>query len=71
MLLPDGGRERAIGAYPHLVAQRDVRHEHGEKLDRCQLLIEEVTYNGKTGDVEITFRPGGVRALATDEKDSA
>jgi hypothetical protein len=48
-----------------------VRHEHGEKLDRCQLLIEEVTYNGQTGDVEITFRPGGVRALATDEKDSA
>jgi hypothetical protein len=39
MLLSDRGRERAVGAYPDLVAQSDVRHEHGEKLDRCHELV--------------------------------
>jgi hypothetical protein len=42
-----------------------------EKSRVLQLLIEEVTYNGQTGDVKITFRPGGVRALAVEEKATA
>ena len=32
MLLSDRGRQRALGANPHLVAQSYVRDEHGEKL---------------------------------------
>ena len=34
-----------------------------------QLLVEAVTYDAKTGDVEITFRPGGVRTLARENKE--
>ena len=32
-------RKRAIGANLHLVSESDVRHEHGEKLDRCDELV--------------------------------
>ena len=39
MLLSDRGRQRALGANPHLVAQSYVRDEHGEKLDRCDELV--------------------------------
>ena len=35
-----------------------------EKERILQLLIEEVTYRSDGGEVAITFRPGGVRALA-------
>ena len=35
-----------------------------EKARILQLIIEQVTYNACEGEVEITFRPGGVRALA-------
>lgn len=36
-------------------------HERGEVL---QLLVERVDYDGKTGQVAITFQAGGVQALA-------
>ncbi len=40
--------------------------------DVLQLLIEQVTYNAEAGEVAITFRPGGVRMLASGrEKESA
>lgn len=31
-----------------------------------QLLIEQVTFHAADGEVEITFRPGGVRMLAEE-----
>ena len=37
--LADRGRERAIGANLDLVSESYVRHEHGEKLDRCDELV--------------------------------
>ena len=39
MLLSDRGRQRALGANPHLVAQSYVRDEHGEELDRRDELV--------------------------------
>ena len=38
-----------------------------EQARIIQLLVEAVTYAANTGDVEITFRAGGVRTLARDE----
>ena len=39
MLLPDRGRERAIGANLDLVSESYVRDKHGEELDRCHELV--------------------------------
>ena len=39
-----------------------------EKARILNLLIEEITYNAAEGEVEIRFRPGGVRALAGEDK---
>ena len=39
-----------------------------EKARVLQLLIEKVTYNAQEGEVEITFRPSGVRTLAHDNE---
>ena len=39
-----------------------------ERARIVQLLLQSVTYNAGAGEVEITFRPGGVRALAGDGK---
>ncbi|MBI4584574.1 MAG: recombinase family protein [Planctomycetes bacterium] len=39
-----------------------------EKARVLQLLIEQVTYDAKADEVAITFRPGGVRMLAKDER---
>ncbi len=35
------------------------------------LLVERVTYDGQAGEAEITFRPGGVKMLAEDERATA
>jgi len=32
-----------------------------------RLLVEEVRYHAKDGEIEITFRPGGIRAMAAQE----
>ncbi len=37
-----------------------------ERSRILHLLIEEVRYDAEAGEVAITFRPGGVRALARD-----
>jgi site-specific DNA recombinase len=37
-----------------------------ERARILQLLIERVTYDAKAGEVEIVFRPGGVRTLAAN-----
>ena len=37
-----------------------------ERARILQLLIERVTYDAKAGEVEIVFRPGGVRTLADE-----
>ena len=43
-----------------------------EKARILQLLIEQVTYNAQAGEVSITFRPGGVKAMAREsERESA
>ncbi len=39
-----------------------------ERTRIVQLLVEEVTYDAREDEVEITFRPGGVRALAEEEE---
>ena len=39
IMVADRGRECAVGAYPDLLAKSYVRHEHGEKLDRCDELV--------------------------------
>jgi len=31
-----------------------------------RLLIEEVRYHAKDGEIEITFRPGGIRTMARE-----
>ncbi|MBU0756082.1 MAG: hypothetical protein KJ645_13145, partial [Planctomycetes bacterium] len=36
-----------------------------------RLLIEEVTYNASTGEVEITFRPNGIQALSQEAEEAA
>ena len=41
-----------------------------ERARILHLLIEEAVFNPDTGDLEITFRPGGVRALATESKEA-
>ncbi len=38
-----------------------------ERARILQLLIEQVSYNAEAGEVAITFRPGGVRALARED----
>lgn len=38
--------------------------ESHEKVRIVQLLVERVDYDGDQGDVSITFRPSGIRALA-------
>ena len=40
-----------------------------ERSRVLHLLIEKVTYNAVTGDMEINFRPGGVRALAAENEE--
>ncbi len=37
-----------------------------EKARVLRLLIEEVRYHAKDGEIEMTFRPGGVRAMAEE-----
>jgi site-specific DNA recombinase len=39
-----------------------------ERARILRLLIERVTYDGRTREVAVEFRPGGVRALAGEEK---
>ena len=39
-----------------------------ERARILHLLIEEVRYDAEAGEVAITFRPGGVRSLAREEK---
>ena len=41
-----------------------------ERARVLQLLIEKVTYNAQEGEVEIRFRPGGVRSLASEKETS-
>ncbi|MFH2002971.1 MAG: hypothetical protein ABIK28_25115, partial [Planctomycetota bacterium] len=36
-----------------------------------RLLIEKVSYNSDSGEVEITFRPNGIKALATESGEDA
>jgi len=38
-----------------------------ERARVLQLLIDEVRYNASEGEVEIVFRPGGVRAMAKEK----
>ncbi len=38
-----------------------------ERARILHLLIEDVRYNAEAGEVAITFRPGGVRALARED----
>ncbi len=38
-----------------------------ERARILHLLIEEVRYDAEAGEVAITFRPGGVRALARED----
>jgi hypothetical protein len=38
-----------------------------EKARVVRLLVEEVRYHAKDGEIEITFRPGGIRAVAAKE----
>ena len=40
------------------------------ELRVLELLVEQVTYNAEEAEVAITFRPGGVRLLATDKTNS-
>ena len=40
-----------------------------ERSRILHLLIEKVVYNAATGDMEINFRPGGVRALAAENEE--
>ena len=40
-----------------------------EQARIINLLIEKVIYDSKSNEVEITFRPGGVRVLAEDKED--
>ncbi len=44
-----------------------------EKARLFQLLLEEVSYNAPKGEIHITFRPEGIRALAKrdDQKETA
>ena len=42
--------------------------ESGEKARVLEILIQEVMYNAKDGEVSITFRPGGVRTLAKENE---
>ncbi len=42
-----------------------------ERARIMQLLLQSVTYNAGAGEVEITFRPGGVRALAAEGEQEA
>jgi hypothetical protein len=42
-----------------------------EKSRVLRLLVEEVSYDAGKAAVEIVFRPGGVRTLATDRKETA
>ena len=39
-----------------------------EKARVMRLLVERVTYDAESEEVSISFRPGGVRVLAQDEK---
>ena len=39
-----------------------------ERKRIVQLLIEQVTFHAADGEVEITFRPGGVRMLAKESQ---
>ncbi len=39
-----------------------------EKARLLALLIERVTYDARSSEVSITFRPGGVRSLAASKK---
>jgi hypothetical protein len=39
-----------------------------ERARVVHLLIEQVTYDSEAGEVSITFRPGGVRVLATEAR---
>lgn len=41
-----------------------------ERARVLRLLIQTVKFNGQTGDVEIHFRPGGVRSLAAEARRS-
>lgn len=41
---------------------------HAEKARIVRLLIEQVRCHAKGGQVEITFRPTGIRALAGEVK---
>jgi site-specific DNA recombinase len=38
-----------------------------EKARVVRLLVEEVRYHAASGEIEITFRPGGIRAMAAQE----
>ena len=42
-----------------------------EKARMIRLLIERVAYHAKDGEIEITFRPGGVKAMAGEGKETA
>jgi site-specific DNA recombinase len=41
-----------------------------EKARILALLLESVVYNGKVGEVSLKFRPGGVRALAGEHRET-
>jgi hypothetical protein len=42
-----------------------------EQARVVQLLIERIDYDGAQGNLAITFRPGGVRALAQQQTAAA
>jgi site-specific DNA recombinase len=42
-----------------------------EQARVVQLLIERIDYDGAKGSMAITFRPGGVRTLATETATAA
>ena len=37
-----------------------------EQARLIRLLVERVDYDGAAGDVAVTFRPGGIKALANE-----
>ena len=57
---PDPGLDGEQGTFERLW-QAVPLHERGEALRR---LVERVDYDGRAGQLAITFRPGGFEALA-------
>jgi hypothetical protein len=58
-VVDDGDLTRALAAFGPVWEQLSLR----EQMRVVQLLIERVEYDGRTGDVAITFHPAGIKTL--------